>query len=89
MDLNVEQGVTVGKIEYNDSSWCYTAAIKSEDGSEPLVRSHHVVLASGLFSDAPLRPESEIEDLLAVKSIMPPATSQPVQFRTLRWNRSR
>ena len=57
MDLNVELGVTVGKIHYGDSSQQYTVAIKSQDGNERVVTCRHLVLATGLFSDTPARPE--------------------------------
>lgn len=61
MDLNVEFGVTVGKIDYNNSSHQYTVAITSQDGSERVVTSRHLVLATGLISNDPLHPEFENE----------------------------
>ncbi|KFZ03221.1 hypothetical protein V502_11126 [Pseudogymnoascus sp. VKM F-4520 (FW-2644)] len=61
MDLNVEFGVTVGKIDYNNLSHQYTVAIKSQDGSERVVTSRHLVLATGLISNDPLHPEFENE----------------------------
>ena len=43
MDLNIELGVTVGKIDYDNSSRQYTGAIKSLDGTERVLASRHVV----------------------------------------------
>ena len=65
MDLNIELGVTVGKIDYDDSSRQYTVAIKSPDGTERALISRHVVLATGLISDTPVRPEFENESSFA------------------------
>ena len=65
MDLNVELGVTVNKIDYDDSSRSYTVAISSQDGTERFLTPHHVVLATGMFSDAPNRPEFENESYFA------------------------
>jgi cation diffusion facilitator CzcD-associated flavoprotein CzcO len=61
MDLNIELGVTVGKIDYDDLSRQYTVPIKSQDGGERVVTPHHLVLATGLFSSTPARPEFENE----------------------------
>ena len=61
LDLNIELGVTVGKIEYNGLSHHYTVPLKSDDGSERVLTTHHVVLATGLISNEPLRPEFENE----------------------------
>jgi cation diffusion facilitator CzcD-associated flavoprotein CzcO len=65
MDLNIELGVTVGKIDYNASSHQYSVPIKSQDGKERVVTPHHVVLATGLISSEPLRPEFENESSFA------------------------
>lgn len=59
MGLNVELGATVGIIDYNNSSHQYSVGIKSQDGSERVVTSRHVVLATGLISNDPLLPEFE------------------------------
>lgn len=59
MDLNVEFGATVGKIDYNYSSHQYSVAIKSQDGNERVVTSRHLVLATGLIGSDPLHPEFE------------------------------
>jgi cation diffusion facilitator CzcD-associated flavoprotein CzcO len=61
MDLNIELGVTVGKMDYNDSSHQYTVAIRSQDGNERVLTCRHVVLVTGLISNDPLRPEFENE----------------------------
>ena len=61
MGLNVELGVTVGKINYDDSSRQYTVPIKSQDGNERVVTTRHLVLATALISSEPLRPEFENE----------------------------
>jgi cation diffusion facilitator CzcD-associated flavoprotein CzcO len=65
MDLNVELGVTVRKIDYDNSSRQYTVAIKSPDGTERVVTSCHVVLATRLINDTPARPEFENESSFA------------------------
>ncbi|TVY46827.1 putative indole-3-pyruvate monooxygenase [Lachnellula occidentalis] len=61
MGLNVELGVTVGKIDYDNSLRHYTVEIDSQDGTKRVVTPHHVVLATGLLSDIPVRPEFENE----------------------------
>ncbi|KFY89265.1 hypothetical protein V498_06476 [Pseudogymnoascus sp. VKM F-4517 (FW-2822)] len=61
MDLNIEFGVTVGKVDYDNSTQQYTIAIKSQDGSERVVTSRHLVLATGLIGRDPLHPEFENE----------------------------
>ena len=40
-------------------------AIKSPDGTERVLTSRHVVLATGLISDTPVRPEFENESSFA------------------------
>jgi cation diffusion facilitator CzcD-associated flavoprotein CzcO len=62
MDLNIELGVTVGKFDYNDSSHKYTVAIRSPDGNKRVLTCRHLVLATGVFSNDPIRPEFENED---------------------------
>ena len=61
MDLNIELGVTVGKIEPKDSSHQFTVTMRSQNGTERVVTSRHVVLATGLLSSDPVRPEFENE----------------------------
>jgi len=61
MGLSIELGVTVGKIDYNNSSHQYTVAIRSQDGNERVMTSRHVVLATGLICNDPLRPEFKNE----------------------------
>ena len=62
MDLNIELGVTIGRINYDDSYHRYTVAIKS-NGIERVVTCHHLVLATALISNEPFRPEFENENL--------------------------
>lgn len=61
MGLDIELGATAGKIVYSDASRQYTVAIGLQDGKERVVTCHHVVLATGLISNDPLRPEFENE----------------------------
>ncbi|TVY94431.1 putative indole-3-pyruvate monooxygenase [Lachnellula willkommii] len=61
MGLNVELGVTVGKINYDNLLRHYAVEIESQDGTKRVVTPRHVVLATGLFSDTPVRPEFENE----------------------------
>lgn len=61
MGLDVELGVTVGKVDYHNSSRHYNVEIESQDGTKRVVTPHHVVLATGLLSETPVRPEFENE----------------------------
>lgn len=61
MDLNLELGVTVGAVNYDDASYQYSIAIKSKDGIDRVVTCHHLVLATALISDEPDRPDFENE----------------------------
>lgn len=65
MDLNVELGVTIGKIDYDDLSRQYTVRLKLQDGTEQIITPHHLVLATGLFSTTPTYPEFENENSFA------------------------
>lgn len=57
MDLNVELGVTVGKIDYDDVAGRYTVPIKLQGGAEQVVTPRHLVLATGLLSTTPEKPD--------------------------------
>lgn len=61
MYLKIELGVNVSKVDYDESSQKYTAVLKSPGGNERVVTVRHVVLATGLFSSEPLRPDFENE----------------------------
>lgn len=61
MNFNIELGVTASQVKYDNSARQYTVVLKSQDGTERLVTSRHVVLATGLLSDGPIRPNFENE----------------------------
>jgi cation diffusion facilitator CzcD-associated flavoprotein CzcO len=61
MGLNIELGVNVSKVDHDESSHQYTVTLKSQDGNERAVTARHIVLATGLFSTEPIRPEFENE----------------------------
>ncbi|RDW62447.1 hypothetical protein BP6252_11880 [Coleophoma cylindrospora] len=65
MGLNVELGVTVGKVNYNNSSRQYTVVIKSQDGSERVLTPRHLILATGLLCETPDYPNFENESSFA------------------------
>ncbi|KAJ5594376.1 uncharacterized protein N7459_000584 [Penicillium hispanicum] len=61
MGLNVKHGTVASKIEYHESTQRYSVELQSEDGVQT-INPKHVVLATGPFSDIPIRPTFPGED---------------------------
>lgn len=61
LGLNIRHGTTAANIKYNESTQRYSVELESDEGKQ-LVNPKHVVLATGLFSDIPIRPTFQGED---------------------------
>lgn len=61
MELDIQLGTHVTSVEYNDSKKRYTVEAESSKGKETF-NPHHVVMAAGMFSTVPIRPEFPNED---------------------------
>ncbi|KAL4919242.1 hypothetical protein BDW62DRAFT_179715 [Aspergillus aurantiobrunneus] len=61
MSLNIKRATLAGRIEYNELTQRYSVELQSENGIKT-VRARHVVLATGIFSDIPVRPTFPGED---------------------------
>lgn len=61
MGLNVKHDTLANKIQYNEKAQRYSVELQSKDGVET-INPKHVVLATGLLSDIPIRPTFPGED---------------------------
>ena len=62
MGLNVRYDTLASDIKYDDSTQRYSVTLQSKVGVET-IRPKHVVLATGLLSDIPIRPTFPGEDI--------------------------
>lgn len=62
MGLNITHGTSASKIEYNESTQRYSVELQSESGIET-INPKHLVLATGIFDEKPIRPNFPGEDL--------------------------
>lgn len=62
MGLNVELGVTVESFKYDSSSRQWTVAVQHKQGTRKTLHPRHVILATGLLSDTPVRPSFDNEN---------------------------
>jgi cation diffusion facilitator CzcD-associated flavoprotein CzcO len=62
MALNIRHDTLARKIEYNESMQRWSIELQSKDGTKTIIPKH-VVLATGLLSDFPVRPTFSGEDI--------------------------
>jgi cation diffusion facilitator CzcD-associated flavoprotein CzcO len=56
MGIDVLRSTTVGKVQYDETNRQYSVELENENGKQ-LIKPKHIVLATGLFSSLPNRPE--------------------------------
>ncbi|KAL3469794.1 hypothetical protein BJX99DRAFT_240627 [Aspergillus californicus] len=61
MGLNIRHGTLAQNIKYNESTKQYSVELQDKEGVKT-INPKHVVLATGLFSDIPIRPTFPGED---------------------------
>ncbi|RAK86774.1 flavin-binding monooxygenase [Aspergillus costaricaensis CBS 115574] len=62
LGLNVRHGTLAINIQYNPSTKRYSVDLQSNDGSVQSITTKHLVLATGLLSDIPVKPSFPGED---------------------------
>ncbi|KAL2817713.1 hypothetical protein BDW59DRAFT_131956 [Aspergillus cavernicola] len=62
MGLNIKHGTLASKIEYNELTQQWSVELQSKDGMQT-INPKHIVLATGLLGDIPVRPTFPGEDL--------------------------
>ncbi|KAL4952904.1 flavin-binding monooxygenase [Aspergillus filifer] len=62
LGLNIRHGTLARDIEYNQLTRRYSVKLQSKNGVEQTITTKHLVLATGLLSDIPIRPSFPGED---------------------------
>ncbi|XRM47511.1 hypothetical protein ABZX51_010482 [Aspergillus tubingensis] len=62
LGLNVKHGTLATNIQYNPSTKRYSVDLQSNEGGVQSVTTKHLVLATGLLSDIPIKPSFPGED---------------------------